>query len=739
MPGKPDIILPTRTPEREVVPTQPPTSPTDNNTQAEEETQKDDEIVVKGREGLPPAKIYGQQFFRDKSISLFTAKRKVEALDSYILDVNDELNVNIWGDSDYSGVFKINNEGYVDLRTELINIPRVYLKGVTFGKAKSILITHLGRYIDLDGPATQIEINLNYVRSITINITGEVFTPGSFTIPATNTAFNALVAAGGPNQIGSVRSIKVFSSLQKDRTLDLYAFLQDPNVRDEFFLANNDYIFVPLAERVVEIKGSVKRPFFYELTRGENLIKLIEYAGGLEPDAYHNNIQIKRFVNDQEMLIDVNLKELLANKKDFELLLGDVVTISPIKISYSNFVDVVGAVRIPGQYELVPDSTRLNDVLNKAGLLAAARTDRMYIIRIKEDLSKEYIRLNLDTLLANPLAAANVRLRPYDLIRIEPKSKFRNDYSIAIYGAVREPGYHIYSSNLTLKDVIFLSGGLMEEAANNRIEISRIVKGRNENTRVVVQTVEIDDDLSLEGDYQLEPFDQVFVRSAPEFELQRNVFIYGEVRFPGVYTIIDKNERVLSLIQRAGGPTDAAFLKGSTLIRKEGKLGYVLLDASEVMSDPNSNFNYILKEGDSIYIPKIKDLVTIKGFVNYPPIDSGDLQKISVPYHPNRNARYYVDQYAAGVNRKKNGSYNLIYVTYPNGDIKKTKRYLFFLKYPKVQQGSVVSVERKQPKEKMQRERQPVDLTRFFNSFISQTTAALTLYLLIQTALRVAQ
>lgn len=737
--GQPDIILPTRVPEREVVPTQPPTAPTDGAAEKDIEAQKDDEILVKGRGGLPAARIYGQQFFRDKSISLFGPKRKVEALDSYILDANDEVSINIWGDSDYSGNFKVNNEGYLDLRSELINIPRVYLKGVTFGNAQKMLASHLGRYIDLKGPNTQIEINLNYVRSITINITGEVFNPGSFTIPATNTAFNALVAAGGPNQIGSVRDIKVFSSNKPARTLDLYAFLQDPNVRDEFFLANNDYIFVPLAERVVEVIGSVKRPFFYELSKGENLLKLIDFAGGLEADAYQNNIQIKRFINDEEVLIDVNLGEVIDNKKDFTLLDGDVVTIAPIQISYSNFVDIMGAVRIPGQYELIPDSTRLNDVLGKAGLLASARTDRMYIIRIKEDLSKEYIRLNLDTLLANPNAAANIMLRPYDLIRIEPKSKFRNDYSIGIYGAVREQGFHIYSPNLTLKDVIFLSGGLKEEAANNRIEISRIVKGRNENTRVVVQTVEIDDALSLDGDYQLEPFDQVFVRSAPEFELQRNVFIYGEVRFPGVYTIIDKNERILSLIQRAGGPTDGAFLQGSTLIRKEGKLGYVLLDASKVMADQNSNFNYILKEGDSIFIPKIKDLVTIKGFVNYPPIDSGDLQKISVPFHANKNARFYIDYYAAGVNKRKNGRYNLIFVTYPNGDIKKSRKLFFFNTFPKVQQGSIVSVEQKQPKIRVRKERQPINITQFFNSFITQTTAALTLYLLIQTAIRVAQ
>lgn len=698
----------------------------------------EDALIVNSRQALPLAKIYGQQFFRDKSISLFTKVAKVEAMDSYILDVGDELSVSIWGDAVYSGVFDVTKEGFVDFSQEFesggVSVPRLYLKGVEFGKARDLIKSQLGKYINLSGPRTQIKIVLNYARNITINITGEVFTPGSYTIPATNTAFNALVAASGPSQIGSVRDIKVFSNSKPPRVLDLYKYLQNPEPKQEFFLANNDYIFVPLAGRVVKIDGAIKRPFYYELIKDENLIDLIEYSGGLQPDAYKTNVQVKRYINDEEILIDVSLEKLIKEKSDFELLDGDEVMIAPIEQSYTNYVTIQGAIRIPGEYELTPGKTRLSEILGKAGLLGSARMDRIYVIRVKEDLSKEYIRLNLDNLIKDPNSNENIVLRPYDQIRIDPKSRFRNDYSIEIFGAVREPGQQTYSPNLTLKDVIFLSGGLQEQAANNRIEISRIVRGTNENTRVIVNTVEIDDDLSIQNDYLLEPFDQVFVRTAPEFELQRNVEIRGEVRYPGIYSLIDKNERILSLIQRAGGATDGAFLEGAVMYREDGNAGFVLLDAKQVVDDPNSNFNYILKNKDVITIPKIRDLVTIKGAVNFPAIDSSLIPQINVPYHAGKSAKFYVNEYGAGINKDKRARWSLVYVTLPNGQVHKSHNYVLFKTFPKVEKGSVVTVQTKPAKKKKERtgERKPVEWDRILPAVIGQVTGILTIFFLIK-------
>lgn len=695
---------------------------------------KDDEeeYFYSNRAALPPAKIFGQQFFRDKSISLFQTSSKIEALESYVLDAGDELSVTVWGDANYSGVFKVTDDGYVDFTTEMISIPRLYVKEMSFGNAKKAIGRLFGQYIDLKGPNTQLAINLNYKRTIVVNIAGEVFNPGSYVIPATNTAFNALVAANGPSQIGTVRKIQVISKEKAPKTLDVYKFIKDPSPKEEFYLSNGDFIYVPLAERVVMIDGAIKRPFEYELVSGENLIKLIEYAGGLQPDAYKNNIQLTRFTNDEEVLIDINLADLMKNKRDFTLLDGDRISIAPILQSYTNFVSVTGAVKLAGQFELENKDTRLRDVLNKAGILGSARLDRFYVIRVKDDLSKEYLKLSLDNVLKGDVNE-NIVLRPFDEIRIEPKSRFRNDYSIKVHGAVRDPEIIVYSPNLTVKDAVFLCGGLKEEAANNRIEISRIVKGNNERTQVIVKTIAIDDDLALDDDHLLEPFDQIFVRSAAEFELQRNVVISGEVRYPGIYSLLDKREKLSSLLIRAGGPTESAFLEGAKMNRKEEDLGDVLLDARKVYEDPSSNFNYILKEGDSIFIPKMKDLVTIKGAVNYPPIDSGFVERVNVPFHDNQNAMYYVNEYAAGVNRVKDGRNRLIYVTHPNGKITKTKSFLFFKKYPDVSPGSIVSVEKKQ--KKPPRERRPFSFAQaaqILPVVIQQTTAALTLYFLVR-------
>ncbi len=694
------------------------------------------EIIVKKRQALPPAKIYGQQFFRDKSISLFTASRKIEAFNSYILDAGDKVSITIWGDAYYSGTFQITDEGYCDLSQELVYVPRLYLKGVAFGKAKDIIRNHLGRYINLYGPKTQIEITLNYSRNITVNITGEVFTPGSYTIPATNTAFNALVASGGPSQIGSVREIKIISNNKEPRTLDVYQYILDPSAKEEFFLSNNDFVYVPLADRVVKISGAIKRPFYYELIKKENLIDLIRFAGDLQPDAYTANVQVKRFLNNEEILIDVNLDQLKKSNKDFELLDGDEVTISYITQSYSNFVTVEGAVKLPGEYELSGDSTYVYDILAKAGLLGSARTDRIYIIRYKDDLSKDYLRINLDSVIANKNSVENIKLQPFDLVRIKPKSDFRNDYEIRIYGAVREPGGHVFSRNLSLKDVIFLSGGLREEAANNRIEISRIVKGYSEDSRVIVNTIAVDDNLNFENDIFLEPFDNIYVRTAPDFQLQQHVILSGEVRFPGVYPIVERNEKISSLIQRAGGLTESAFPEGAKMNRKEDKTGIVLLDAKQVIQDPNSNYNYILKAGDSIHIPKLKDLVALKGLINFPAIDSGKIKMISVPYHEGKNAKFYVYNYGAGINKIKFGKNINIYVTYPNGEVRKTRRVLWlFKKYPHVDKGSVVSVEPKQERPKKERPGGGgMKFSELYTMFIQQVTTALTLYLLVRRA-----
>ena len=614
---------------------------------------------------------------------------------------------------------------------------------------------------------SQISIELNYSRSLTVNITGEVFNPGSYTFPAVNTAFNGLVAAGGPSQIGSVRKIKVVSSEYKTRTLDVYKFLNSPNVADDFFLFNNDYIYVPLAERVVEIEGSIERPFFYELIEGEHLTELIEYAGGLQSDAYRRNIQVLRYENDEEKLIDVNLSELIRQKKNFKLLNGDRISINPIKQAFSNYITVVGAVKLPGTYQLQQAST-IYDVLMKAGVIRSAVMERIYIKRLREDLSLNYIAINVHKVLDDPMSPENIVLNPFDEIEVKFKSDFIDKYQVKIFGAVRKPGKYAYSDSLSLNDLLYMANGIRREASNSYIEVSRLnIDNNNNKTYVKIKRLDIQglpQNLTVElgNEFKLKPYDQIFVRKSKEFENIENVTIEGEITWPGIYAISKEKERVYDLIERAGGWTNIAFLKGAKLIRMEE--GLVLLDLETLKKDgPSSKFNYILRKDDRIIIPKIRDLVSIAGRINHPLVKENaeifhkklDLElekveteiekkeillerfiaetqnprKINLPYHPNKRANFYLREYGAGIDWKLGGRKRLIYVRYANGLVKKTRSFLFFKCYPKVEKGAMVYVDSKI--KKVRKERKPIDWYKVITDSFALIVSGFTVYALV--------
>ena len=360
-----------------------------------------------------------------------------------------------------------------------------------------------------------------------------------------------------------------------------------------------------------------------------------------------------------------------------------------------------------------------------------------YIQRVDGNDRRKWLRVDLQEAVNDPKSSANKTLLPNDVLVIFPKDRFEDkDVRVEINGAVRVPGDFIYSPNMTLSDVIYLAGGLREQAAEGRIEISRIEFDEEKKTQVNIATVRVDRRLVLEGqqgDFKIKPYDQIFVRQAPEFELQQNIVLNGEVVYPGEYTLTDKQETILSVIQRAGGLTDAAFPKGATLIRMEDSLGRVILDLDRAIKNPGSRFNYVLKAGDVISIPKHKDLVSVMGAIRYPDIDT--LGKINAPHHKGRRAKFYVNKYGTGVDRKiKNGRKNLITVANPNGYVEKTKNYGIFKIYPKVDAGAVVSVDEKPTKEKIgfgdedgERRR---EWSEIFSTVVAQATSLLTLLLL---------
>jgi protein involved in polysaccharide export with SLBB domain len=740
---------------------------------SEDKEEEDTKIKFDLRQSqLPEAKIWGQQFFRDQSITLFTRSRDIKAIDSYLLGIGDELAITVWGASSYSANVALDEEGFINLTNPSrgVDIPRLYIKEMRFSDARKAIINRLDRHMNIKN--SQVSIELNYARSLTINITGEVFNPGSYTIPAVNTAFNALVAAGGPSQIGSVRIIRVVSSRMKTRTLDVYKFMNNPNIADEFFLHNNDYIYVPLAERVVEIEGAIERPFFYELVGEENLVELIKYAGGLRPDAYRRNIQIIRYENDEEKLIDVNLTEVMRRELNFKLKDGDRININPIKQAYANYITVKGAVKLPGTYQLEPKTT-IYDALMKSGIIRSAVMERIYIKRLQEDLTLSYIPINVHELLDNPNSPENKLLFPFDEIEVKYKSEFIDKYNVKVYGAVRKTGSFEYSNNLVLADVLYLANGIKREASNSHIEISRLTLDSTGNSTYVVfkkfKISSFEDSLKVVGarEFALSPYDQVFVRTSKDFEALKNVEIRGEIKWPGVYTMKSEKDRVWDLVERAGGWTEIAFLKGAKLMRKGD--GLVLLDLGILQKEgKKSRYNYVLRAGDVIILPKLKDLVSIAGKINHPAVkeyaeiasreldlelekagteiekkellldvfkaETLDPRKINIPFHTGKRANFYIKEYGAGVDWKQGGRRRFVYVRYANGMVKKTRHFMFFKVYPKVEKGAMVYVGAKE--KKLKKDREPIDWYKIITDTIAVSVSALSIYAIIRTIQR---
>lgn len=784
-----------------------------------------EELVDQAQEDLPPTKIYGQQIFRNKTLKVFSQSDDVAPSPSYILGPGDKVSISIWGISQEDATYEINQAGFI----KPTGMSKITLKGISYEKAKELIKSRFSQSYRFR--PEEFALTISYARTINVNIYGEVFNPGSFTIPATNTAFNALVAAGGPTDIGSVRNIKLIRNNGGTQQLDVYEFMNSPAISENFQLSNNDIIHVSIADKVVEIKGAIRRPLKYELLATEQLKNLLDYAGGLKENAYRTTIQVKRFENDEEKIIDVKLGELMRGSGDFTLLNGDIVTIPVIPTSYENFASVEGAVELPGEFEIT-NGMRVSDVLRKAVLSRDARTDLAYLIRVREDGTASYERVNIAEILENPAAVSNyvltdrdrlnilsqksfvdqdfitisgqvrnpreikydpaqsirvadaiilsgglkpeatdfayirrqilsdnreteyvrvnlvnalsdassgdnLELKASDRLIIYSKLDFLEKSTVSVSGAVRAPGEFTYDASLTLTDLLTLAGGLKMQAATNRIDVFRVQIFENEPTRTVVATLEVDgNNYQVEGDnFELQPFDQIAVRSVSDFELQQLVTLRGEVKFPGVYALLDDNEKLASVIKRAGGLTEEAFPEGALLTRNIDETGYVVFQLEEAMENSASNSNIIMKRGDILEIPKQKDLVGIdlENTLASELYDTSVVRQktINVPYVKGKSAKYYIDEYVAGIG--ETGRRKYVTVRHPSGEIQRTKNFLFFKKYPKVEKGSVVKVGRKKEKpQKERKEKEDTDWGKVVANSIAQVTAVLTLVILVQ-------
>ena len=582
------------------------------------------EALLETEAAKPQSPIYGVNIFRDGSIKVYRNSDDMKASEGYVIGVGDELNVSIWGVAQYTGTLQVSKDGYI----QPDRMPRIYVKGLSYAKAKDIIRSKFAQFYPFS--SENFAVDVKYKRTISVNLFGEVFKPGSYSVSAINTAFNALVAAGGPSDIGSVRSIQLIRSGKPAKTIDVYDFMNNPIARDNFYLEDNDIIQVPVIGRVVDVQGAVIRPSKYELLPNENLAKVIKFAGGLRDNAYNDIIQVKRFENDKEILIDVKYKDLVNSKSDFTLLPGDVIRIDSIKKTYINFAEISGAVDFAKKYELNND-LKISDLVSKAVLQKEARTDIAFLQRLNNDQTFSYLRIPLAEILKNPASPENVVLQAKDKLIIYTQATYADKYKIKIEGAVRQPKEYPYDTKQGLKveDAILLAGGTRPDATDFAYIIRQNVNNNKEKEYIRINLKDALANGKGLDNVVLKPSDRLFIPSKLTYTDSSNVSVVGSVRNAGDF-VYDETLTLKDVLTLAGGmKLEAASnrVEVSRVVIKNNEPTRITVATLEVdrnmetISGANANFK--LQPFDLIAVRsvpefKLQQSITLEGEVRYP-------------------------------------------------------------------------------------------------------------------------
>ncbi|MDH3651291.1 MAG: SLBB domain-containing protein, partial [Saprospiraceae bacterium] len=570
---------------------------------------------------VPPARIYGQEIFRNKTLKVFRQADNIKPRDSYRLGAGDEVTISIWGVSVFERTFTIDENGYI--KPDLM--PRIFLKDLTFKAGREKLKSTFARFMRFNDD--QFEVSLRFARTISVGIFGEVFSPGNHTISAINSAFNALVAAGGPSDIGSIRNIKWIKSDGDVRSIDVYEYMADPTIAQNFYLAENDIIQVPLSERVVEITGAVRRPLRYELIPGEELEKLIEYAGGFRPDAYREILQLRRFENDQQKVLDINYNQLSAQNGDFSLRNGDILSIRTIPSPYRNFIQITGTVELPGEYEFT-QGMRISDLLDKGKLMDESERSFAVLRRNNRDGTYNFERINLLEILQNPASAQNLLLAPSDQLTIYARGNFVDSYEFDVSGQVRKPGIFAYdpSQNLRVRDAVLMAGGLSPGATDFAYIIRRDLETQ-EPEYISIQIKSIMADAGSPDNLILLPGDQLRIQSKATYLDQAVVRIDGAVRAPGSFPY-DGRMTMRDLILLASGlRMEAATnrVEVSRLVIEQNSPTKVIVANLELDDNhlPEGDPDFKLEPYDQIFVRMVPEFefqktVNLDGEVRFP-------------------------------------------------------------------------------------------------------------------------
>ena len=636
--------------------------------------------------------VFGRNIFNTRNLT-FEPSVNLATPSNYRLGPGDEVIIDIWGASQNTIRQQISPEGTINIS----KIGPVNLSGMTVSAANDYLKAALNKiYNGLNNttdPTSDIRLTLGNIRTIQINVMGEVVQPGTYALSSFSTVFHALYRAGGVSDIGSLRNVQLVRNGKNIATIDVYEFIMKGNTQDDIRLQEGVVVIVPAYDVLVKISGKVKRPMRFEMKKGESLSTLITYAGGFDADAYTRSLRVVR-QNGEEYEVNT-VKDM--DYSIYKMRNGDVVTAEAILNRFTNKLEIRGAVYRPGIYQLSGKLNTIRELVNEAqGLTGDAFLNRAVLYRQREDLTSEVVPVDIRSIMDG--TSPNLALMKNDILYIPSIHDLEDRGNVTVHGEVAHPDSYPYADNMTLEDLIIQAGGLREAASTVRIDVSRRIKNprstADNDTIGQMYSFSLKDGFVIDGQpgFILQPYDQVYVRRSPGYQAQQNVAIEGEILFGGNYAMTSREERLSDLVNKAGGPTSYAYLRGAKLTRvanasekkrmsdvvrlMQRQLGEAMIDSlgirvedtftvgidlEKALSNPKGNADLVLREGDVISVPKNNNTVTINGAVMVPN---------TVSYIQGKDVDYYLNQ-AGGYsdNAKKSKKF----IVYMNGQVTKVK------------------------------------------------------------------
>lgn len=664
-------------------------------------------------------KVFGRDIFNNKELS-FEPNMNIATPQNYRLGPGDAVIIDIYGASQKTIQSTVSPDGEVTIE----GYGPVNVSGLTVAQANARLRNTLGsRY-----RSSRIKLTVGQTKTIMVNVMGEVKAPGTYTLSAFATVFHALYMAGGTNDLGTLRNIKVYRNNRLVTVVDIYDYILNGKLTGNVRLADNDVIVVGPYDCLVTIAGKVKRPMIYEMKKNESVNSLLKYSGGFAGDAYKKSVRVNRKTGREYAVYNVEEFDFSSFRVDD----GDSISVDSILPRYANTVEVKGAVFRPGMYNLGEQVNSVRTLVEHAeGMTEDAFTNRAVMHRMKKDRTLEVIAVDIAGIMNGK--TPDIPLKENDVLFIPTRQEKIVERTLTIRGEVQYPGVYQYADNETLEDFVLQAGGLTDKASTVNVMVSRRVMDakalRPDSIIAKTYTLSLKDGFVIDGTpgFKLMPFDEVMIRQSPAYVEQQNVSITGEVMFAGLYTLDNRNARLSELFKKAGGATDQAYLKGARIIRKANeqekqRMEAVLkmqreemqknllqlaassnnssaltqsskdvertniekfnvpseypigIDLPEALANPGSDADIILREGDRLVIPQYNGTVKINGAVMF---------ANTVAYEKGKKPSYYIDQaggFASDALKSK------AYIIYMNGKVAKLSHGA------KVQPGSEIII-----------------------------------------------